>query len=197
MRRLALVSKGYLSRMIKSADESWERGDSQQCFETLERASRLDPGNPKMQFYLAQRYGLHYNHAAAGRCFEQAVRIALHKTEALEFAGRLSLDFGRHQLAEDYFRRALEQKDATAETFARLAELYERLHRTEDASKLIAQALQLDDNCALAQLTRAKLYRRAGRLEEAEKLLRTFPTNAERHIQIRRFYELGTNLDLQ
>jgi tetratricopeptide (TPR) repeat protein len=197
MRRLQLVSQGSLSRMIKSADESWERGDSQQCFETLERASRLDPGNPKMQFYLAQRYGLRYNHAAAGRCFEQAVRIALHKTEALEFAGRLSLDFGRHQMAEDYFRRALEQKDATAETFARLAELYERLHRTEDALKLADQASQLDDNCALAQLTRAKLYRRAGRLEEAEKLLRSFSTTTERHIQIRRYYELGTNLDLQ
>jgi tetratricopeptide (TPR) repeat protein len=197
MRRLQLVSQGSLSRMIKSADESWERGDSQQCFEMLERASRLDPGNPKMQFYLAQRYGLRYNYPAAGGCFEKAVRIAVHKTEALEFSGRLSIDFGCHQMAEDYFRRALEQKDAPAETFARLAELYERLHRTEDASRLVDQALQLDGNCALAQLTRARLYRRAGRLEEAEKLLRSFLTATERHIQIRRFYELGTNLDLQ
>src|ERR1700685_1507166 len=103
MRRLQLVSQGSLSRMIKSADESWERGDSQQCFEMLERASRLDPGNPKMQLYLAQRYGLHYNYTAAGHCFEKAVRIAPDKTEALEIAGRLSLDFGHHQMAEDYF----------------------------------------------------------------------------------------------
>jgi tetratricopeptide (TPR) repeat protein len=197
MRRLQLVSQGSLSRMIKSANESWERGDSQQCFEMLERASRLDPGNPKMQLYLAQRYGLRYNYTAAGGCFEKAVRIAPDKTEALEIAGRLSLDFGHHQMAEDYFRRALEQKDALPETFARLAELYERLHRTEDASRLVDQALQLDGNCALAQLTRARLYRRAGRLEEAEKLLRSFLTATDRHIQVRRFYELGTNLDLQ
>ena len=157
----------------------------------------LDPGNPKMQLYLAQRYGLRYNYAAAGRCFEKAVRVALHKTEALAFSGRLSLDFGCHQMAEDYFRRAVEQKDAPAETFARLAELYERLHRTEDASRLLAQALQLDDACALAQLTRAKLYRRAGRLEEAEKLLRSSFTATDHSIQVRRYYELAANLDQQ
>jgi tetratricopeptide (TPR) repeat protein len=196
MKRLQLISQGSLSRMIKSADESWERGDSRQCFEILERASRLDPGNPKMQFYLAQRYGLRYNYTAAGNCFEKAIRIAPDKTEALEIAGRLSIDFGRHQMAEDYFQRALEQKDAHAETFARLAELYERLHRTEDASKLVDQAMYLDNHCALAQLTCARLYRRAGRLDEAEKLLRSFSTT-ERYIQVRRFYELGTNLDLQ
>jgi tetratricopeptide (TPR) repeat protein len=197
MRRLELVSQGSLSRMIKSADESWERGDSRQCFEILERASRLDPGNPKMQFYLGQRYGLRYNYAAAERCFEQAVRIAPDKTEALEIAGRLSLDFGRHQMAEDYFRRAVEQKDATAEPFARLAELYEHLHRTEDALKLANQALQLDGNCHLAQLARARVHRRAGRLKESEKNLRSFLTRADRRIQIRGYYELGTNLDQQ
>jgi tetratricopeptide (TPR) repeat protein len=203
MRRLQLVSLGSLSRMIKSADESWERGDSQQCFEMLERASRLDPGNPKMQFYLGQLFGLRYNYTAAGRCFEQAVRIAPDKTEALEIAGRLSLDFGRHQMAEDYFRRAVEQNNTSAETFARLAELYERLNRIEDSSRLVDQALLLDDNCALAQLTRAKLYRQTHRLEGAEQLLRSFlatnnPINTnDRSLQIRCHYELGGILDRQ
>jgi tetratricopeptide (TPR) repeat protein len=197
MRRLQLISQGSLSRMINAADESWKRGDSRQCFEIMERASRLDPGNPKMQFYLAQRYGLRYNYDAAERCFEQAVRIAPSKTEALAIAGRLSLDFGCHQMSEDYFRRAAEQNDASVEIFARLAELYERLNRAEDASRLADQALKLDGDCAIAQLTRAKLYRRADRLEEAEKILRSFSTITERYIQVRRYYELGTNLDLQ
>jgi tetratricopeptide (TPR) repeat protein len=182
--------------MIKAADESWGRGDSRQCFELLERASRLDPGNPKMQLYLGQRYGLRYNYEAAEHCFEQAVRIAPDKTETLAIAGRLSLDFGSHQMAEDYFRRAVEEKDAPAETCARLAEVYERLNRLEDATKLVDQALQLDDNCAMAQLTRARLYGRTGRLKEAEQLLRRF-TTTDSHTQIRRHYELGKNLDQQ
>jgi tetratricopeptide (TPR) repeat protein len=203
MRRLQLVSQGSLSRMIKAADESWERGDYQQCFELQERASRLDPGNPKMQLYLGQRYGLRYNYAAAERCFEQAVRIAPHKTETLAIAGRLSLDFGSHRMAEDYFRRAVEQKDAPAETFARLAEVYERLNRTEDATRLADQALQLDDHCARARMTRARLYGRTGRWQEAEQILRSFLTTTDllntndRHIQIRCHYELGKNLDQQ
>jgi tetratricopeptide (TPR) repeat protein len=197
MKRLQFVSQDSLSRMIQAADEFWKHGDSRQCFEMLERASRLDPGNPKMQFYLGQRYGLRYNYAAAERCFEQAVRIAPDKTETLAIAGRLSLDFGRPQMAEDYFQRALEQKDAPAETFARQAEVYERLHRVEDALKLVDQALQLDDNCALAQLTRARLFRRTGRLEDAEQVLRSFSTATDRYLQIRRWYELGTNLDQQ
>jgi tetratricopeptide (TPR) repeat protein len=197
MRRLQLVSQGSLSRMIKTADECWRRGDSGQCYEILERATRLDPGNPKMQFYLGQRYGLRYNYAAAERCFDQAVRIAPHTTEALEIAGRLSLDFGRHQMAENYFRRAVKQKDATPDIFARLAELCDRLHHLDDALSFADQALRLDDHCALAQLTRARLLRRTGRLEEAEQLLRSAFTATDRQTEIRRFYELGKNLDLQ
>ncbi len=86
--------------------------------------------------------------------------------------GRLSLDFASHQMAEHYFQQSLEQKDATAETFARLAELYERLHRVEDASRLVDRALQLDGTCSLALLARARLDRQAGRLEEAEQTSR-------------------------
>jgi tetratricopeptide (TPR) repeat protein len=189
--------------MIQAADASWERGDSKQCFDMLERAGRLDPGNPKMQLYMGQRYGLRYNYAAAERCFEQAVRIAPHKTETLAIAGRLSLDFGSHRMAEDYFRRAVEQKDALPDTVARLAEVYERLNRMEDAAKLVEQALQLDDHCARAQVTRARLYGRTGRLQEAEQLLRSFLSTTvsldtnDRQIQIRCHYELGKNLDQQ
>src|SRR5271170_4668425 len=197
MKRLQLVSQGSLSRMIKAADESWKQGDPRQCFEILERASRLDPGNPKMQLYLGQRYGLRYNYAAAERCFEQAVRIAPDKTETLAIAGRLSLDFGRHQMAEDYFRRALEQKDATPDTVARLAELYERLHRTEDAAAMVERALRLDNACPLARLIQAKLHRQAGRLAEAGQALRPILTAADRELRVRGFYELGGICDRQ
>ena len=130
--------------------------------------------------------GLRYDYAAAERCFEKAVRVAPRKTEALATAARLSVDFASHQLAEHYFRRALEQKDAPPETFARLAELYERLRRLPEASSLVEQALQLDANCALARLTRARLNRQAGLLAEAEQVLRPILGSAGREIRIRR-----------
>jgi tetratricopeptide (TPR) repeat protein len=197
LNRQSLVSQGSVFRMIQTADEAWKRRDFQQYFELLERASRLDPANASLLFILGQRYGLRYDYAAAERCFDKAVRLTAKKSEALATAGQLSTDFASHQVAERYFHQALDQKDASPETFARMAELYERLNRLEDASKLVEQALQLDANCALARLTRARLSRQAGYLEEAEKILRSVLGSAQREMQIRAYYELGAILDRQ
>ncbi len=183
--------------MLETAAKSWESYDFQQCFEIMERASRLDPANPGIMLQSGRYYGLRYDYAAATQCFDKAIRVASNKTEVLATAGRLSADFSKPEIAQGYFQHALQQKDASAETFARLAELYERLHRMEEAYGLINQALRLDGNCALALLTLARLDRRKGRLEESEKNLRAFLTKADRHIQIRGYYELGANLDLQ
>ncbi len=197
LKRQLLVSQGSVFRMIQTADEAWKRRDFQQCFESLERASRLDPANPSILLILGQRYGLRYDYAAAQRCFDKAVRLATGKSGTLATAGQLSTDFASHQLAEHYFQQALEQKDASPETFARLAELYERLHRLEDASKMVEQALQLDANCALARMTQARLNRHAGHLEEAEKILRPILGSAQCEMRIRGYYELGVILDRQ
>ncbi|MGA9779414.1 MAG: sulfotransferase, partial [Verrucomicrobiia bacterium] len=197
LKRQSLVSQGSVFRMIQTADEAWKRRDFQQCFESLERASRLDPANPSILLILGQRYGLRYDYAAAQRCFDKAVRLATRKSETLATAGQLSTDFASPQLAERFFQQALEQKDASPETFARLAELYERLHRLENASKLAEQALQLDANCALASLTQARLSRQAGHLEEAEKTLLPVLGSAQREMRIRGYYELGAILDRQ
>jgi len=197
MKRPQLIAPGSLNRMLQGANEAWERHDYQQSFELLERASRLDPANPRILFQLGKSYGRRYNYAAAERCFEKAVRVAPQKAVALATAGRLSVDFGSHQLAERYFQRALEQPGATPDTIARLAELYERLHRANDAAALAERALHLDNACPLARLTQAKLHRQAGRLAEAEQVLRPILTAADRELRTRGFYELGAICDRQ
>jgi tetratricopeptide (TPR) repeat protein len=197
MKRPQLVSLGSLNRMLQAANEAWERRDFQQSFELLERASRFDPANPRILLKLGQSYGLRYDYVAAERCFEKAVRVSPRKTEIMVIAGSLSVDFANHRLAEGYFQRALKQKDVMPETFARLAGFYERLHRTEDASKLVDHALQLNANCALAQLTRARLNRQAGLMIEAEQVLRPILATAGRELRIRGYYELGAILDRQ
>jgi len=142
-------------------------------------------------------YGRRYDYAAAERCFEKAARAEPKKAEILATVGRLFVDFARPQLAERFFQQALEQPDAAADTAARLAEFYERLHRTDDAAALVERALHLDDACPLARLTQAKLHRRAGRLAEAEQVLRPILTAADREFRIRGFYELGAIYDRQ
>ncbi|MGH9593247.1 MAG: sulfotransferase, partial [Bryobacteraceae bacterium] len=93
--------------------------------------------------------------------------------------------------------RALEQKDASPEIWVKLAEIFERTRRAEEAAHLVDRALQSNAACAPALLLRARLDRQAGRLEAAEKLLRAFPANAEPALRISAAYQLGDILDRQ
>jgi tetratricopeptide (TPR) repeat protein len=197
MKRPQLISQGSLNRMLTEANQAWQRGDFQQGLELLERASLLNPSNFKILLDLGQRYGLRYQFNQAERCFEQAVRVATNKTEILIMAGRLSAEFSNYQMAERFFQQVLERKDATPDSIARLAELYERLHRAEDAAVIVERALHLDNACPLARLTQAKLHRRAGRLGEAEEVLRPILTTVDHVLRVRGFYELGAICDRQ
>jgi tetratricopeptide (TPR) repeat protein len=197
MKRPQLVSQGSLSRMLSGAQEAWNRRDFQQCFDLLERAGRMDPGNWRIQLHLGQSYGLRYDYAAAERCLEKAMKLAPNKTEALASVARVTADFVGDQIAERYYKRALEQKDVGAETIAGLAELYERLRRLEEAGQLVERALAIDRSCAAAALVRARIERQAGRLEDAERTVRGILGTAGREPKIRAYYELGAILDRQ
>ena len=197
LKHQSLVSHGSLIRMAQSAGEAWNRRDFQQCIETMERVSRLDPANTAVLLDLGRMYGLRYDYAAAERCFEKAVRVAQKENEILAAAGQRSRDFGNVALAERYFRRALELKDGSPETLFNLAEIYERLRRLPEASELIDRALQRDGAYAPALLLRAKLDRQDGRLDEAEKLLRTLISKAEPSVRVAGLYELGGIFDRQ
>jgi len=197
LKRQRLVSKSTLSRLLQTAAESWKRKDFQQCIDTLERASQLDPANAEVLQDLGGVYGKRYDYAAAERCFEKAVRVAPQKTKALMVAGDKCRDFGGYEMAERYFQRALEQKDVSPDIIVKLAELYERLHRLEDAGQLVDRALRLNSASPVALLARARLERQTGRLDEAERLLRDFLAKPEPTLRVQGWYELGAVLDRQ
>jgi tetratricopeptide (TPR) repeat protein len=140
---------------------------------------------------------MRYQFGDAERCLEKAIRLAPNKAEILATAGRLAIELGNLQLAERFFKQAIEQKNVAPETLARLAELYERSRRPEEAAAMAERALQLDKTCPLALLTQAKLYRQAGKLTDAEQVLRLVLTTPNRELQIRGYYELGALLDRQ
>jgi tetratricopeptide (TPR) repeat protein len=195
LKRKSLVSQGSLSRMLHDAMESWKRCDFQSAIDTMERISRLDPGNPAIFLDLGGLYGKRYDYANAERCFEQGIRIASKKSEALAVAGQKCCDFRKEDMAEGYLRRAVEQKDASPATLVKLAEVYERSRRLEEAEALVDRALHADAVCGPALLLRARLDRQAKRLDNAEKLLRAFPVNSEPALRISAKYELGNILD--
>ena len=195
MKRPSLVSQGSLSRIFQAAGEAWKRCDFQPAIEMMERTSRLAPSNMVIWLDLGRMHGLRYDYSAAERCFEQAIKVAPKKSEALVVASQHCRDFNQLSMAENYLKRALEQKDVAPPTIIKLAELYERQRRTEEAMGLAERALHSDAQCAPALLLRARLERQAGRLESAEKLLRNFPANSEPAVRAAAKYELGGILD--
>ena len=197
LKRQALVSQGSLSRMLQAATESWKRCDFQEAIEIMERLSRLDPANFGVLLDLGGFYGKRYDYAAAERCFERAVRIAPKKAETLAMAAQKSREFRKEDMAEAYLQRAAEQKDVSPDILVKLAEIYERVRRSEEAARLVERALQSDAACAPALLLRARLEQQAGRLDAAEKLLRAFPAGAEPALRVSAGYQLGDVLDRQ
>ena len=197
MKRPQLISAGSLNRMLQEAKEAWERGDFQQSSELLERANRLAPANSQILSQLARNHGLRYQFAEAESVFERAVRVAPNKAEVLTAAGFLATEMGNYPMAERFLKRALEQPMVAPGIVVRLAEMYERLHRAEEAAALAERALGMDTACAPARLIQARLHRQAGRLAEAEQALRPALTSPDPEWRTRSFYELGAIYDGQ
>lgn len=199
MKRQRLISKGSLSRLFQEAVEAWRRQEYHETIALLERASRLDPANTNVLFDLGRAYGLRYDYEAAERCFDKAIKIAPGKADALVEAGLRSQAFGNYQMAAQYVERATNEKDATADVFIALAELYERGPRANNAEALVERALLLQPDHAVSLLARARFKRMAGALEEAERFTRELlqKSSSDPNTQIRAWYELGGNLDRQ
>ncbi len=197
MKRPSLISQGSLTRIFGEVNESWKRCDFQTAIEQMERARRLNPSNLDILVNLGRLHGLRYDYRAAELCFEQALRIAPNKSELLCVAGQQCRDFNNFPLAERYLKSASEQKNATSATLIKLAEVYERLRRSEAAGDLVDRALKSDPGFAPALLLRAKLERQAGRLDEAAQRLWTFPASAEPNLRASALYEFGAILDRQ
>ena len=109
MKRQRFVPQGSLSRMFQEAAEAWKRQDYQQSIETLERAAKLDPANPRIHLDLGRAYGMRYDYPAAEECLERAIRVASRKAEALSEAGKRCQQFGRPEMANRYFERAAQE----------------------------------------------------------------------------------------
>ena len=199
MKRQQFISPGALQRMLQAAANAWNRRHFQEAIETMETASRRDPGNFGILLDLGRYYGLRYDPANAERCYEKALRLSPQKAKSLALAGANYQDAGNFDLAERYYLRSLEQKDAAPETFVQLAGLYERFRRKEDAAEMVGRALKLSPAHPGALLFKARLSRLAGRMEEAEQIIRSFITKPfpDAWTLAQTWYELGGILDRQ
>jgi len=197
LKRSPAVSQDTFARFLQTAGQALDRGDLKESLDILERARRLVPTNLDILLLLGKAHGLRFDYAAAEGCFEKAVQFSSRKIHTLTDAGASAYAFYKRELAERYMRRATEQKDATAETWIRLAKFLEGTHRVSESAQCLEQACRLGPSSPEIPFVRANLERHANRWEEAEKLYRSILPTADPELRVRCLYELAGVLDRQ
>jgi Flp pilus assembly protein TadD len=187
-----------VSALLQKAATAWKQQEYQLSIGLLEQASRLSPGDPRVQLHLGRCHGLCYDYVAADRCFEKVLQLT-GKKESFVAIGLQYLGFGQPEKAARYFERALKETGDSVEILVRLAEIRERQGGLDDAGDLIQRALQSQPAFRPALLARARLERQHSRLTNAETMVRDLlrASEADPLLRSQAEYELGIILDRQ
>lgn len=189
-------------QMLQEAARAWNELDYSRCFAILETAHRCEPTHLGVLLELGRANGLRFEFAKAQEWFERAVAAApaANKSDVLAMAAFHARNYRRYETATQYLERAANDPNATPDTLMKLAELYERIRKLDDATNLVDRALSRDPKNAFALLVRSRLDRLAGRVEQAETTLRSFLSETNPNdwsTRVRGWYELGAVLDKQ
>ena len=187
-----------LPRFLAEASDFWKRGDYQQAAQALERAHQLRLSDEKILLDLGMANAMNYDFAAAERFFENAIRVAPSKTDALMVVGQNWRKLRHFEAARHCFERVLQQSHFPIPAIFKLAEIYERLRCPEKSEELIDRALQLDGADGGALFARAEIYCRKRQWEDAEKLFRSILAKSQyRILHAATWNELGRIFDQQ
>jgi len=157
-----------------------------------------DPGNPfahNTVASLAYRAG---KLADASRAFRRALELDPERPAVRQNYGKLLRDMERLDESEKELRLALQQTDAQdARTRASLAETLIRLGKTDEASRLVADALRIEPRDRDALAAQGRLFAAQGRLDDAAKSLGAAAESgdADSRIELARVYLRGGDLD--
>ena len=193
------VPQGGLAAILAEADQYMFRYDFQGAAQFLERARRVEPDNDQLLVKLGAAYAKGYDFSSAERSFEEGIRVSTQKTDALMAAGHHWLEVRHFEAAKHCFERILQKSDheVPCVTFIRLADIYVRMRRLDDAVKIADRALKIYRSHEGALLARAKVHAQMKQPFEAEKILRWLLTRPEYKGEIRAYayYELAALQD--
>jgi tetratricopeptide (TPR) repeat protein len=185
--------------MFRASEAAWQRQDFSQSIELLERATKLNPEDPCVYLDLGRAQGLRYDYDAARKSFEKAVRVSRWHIQSFIAAGLHCANFRQLNMAEDYFKRALQRNGQSAQVLLELGMIEERRQNLAKAAELVGQSLAIEGKNATASLVQARIERGLGRLETAENIIRQSLqlSGTEPEARANAWYELGGILDRQ
>lgn len=198
-REAAAARKGASVKVLQ-AKAAWSEGRHGDAFRLYERALVNDPKNAELMVTVAWAYAQHYNYQQAYELIDRANGLAPNDISVLGSIGDLCIKLQDFEAAERYYRHALSQRpDRKRRVRAQvaLARIYERLHRTDDATEVVRQAVRDWPDHPNANFYAAKLLRRTGETKAAvaafEKLARRTDVGAE--VKANSWYEIANHHD--
>jgi len=189
-----------LDRLRAQAQQAWENRELRGCIEILERVLQLSPADTWALRQMGRVYGLLYDYGAAERFFEKSCELTPmgQRGQAVADCAQQARDFYDPSFAERWFRRAIAEKNTSAETVIRAAEVAERNRNMSEAALLVDRVLQVDGKNPQALFAHAHLEHRSGELRIAEQELRPLlGLSTPKEVRINAWYEMGAVLDRQ
>jgi tetratricopeptide (TPR) repeat protein len=141
----------------------------------LEKASRVAPGHPDVNYLWGMYYAQVQNFAKARVSWEKTIQLSPRHVFALAGLAQVALENLDYPAATDYLLRASEAAPTTWRYHERLAEIYLSQNKYEEAQKHAERALELGkDRAAGAQFVLAQTFVRRNDSEAALKALDSF-----------------------
>lgn len=154
------------------AHELVRERDNTGAIKNLRTALKLDGSLPGAHFELAELLAASSEpalKAAAGQEYEAALKQNPNDDKTLVRLGDLAADGAKHEVAIDFYNRALALQPQSADASIGLAhELVETGH-ADEAAKLLQQVIKNDPSNTLAHYRLSAVYRRLRRPEDAKR----------------------------
>lgn len=161
---------------VGEAQKAWSEGRFDDAIWLYERALARQPTNAVLLVDLARAYGLRFRHADAEVIVDRACRLHPKNANLQRMLGRSYVRLQQFDRAISCFCQALEiSNDASerARDYYELAQMYERLHRLDDARSCVERSLELAPRQPALQYLLAVIERRSGDEAAAEARLKT------------------------
>ena len=198
--REAAAARQGAGKKVLQARAAWAEGRHHDSFRFYEKALSSDPRNTALIVEVAKSYGLRYDFQRANELIDRVDALAPNDVVVQAMIGDLYIKHQDFAAAERCYLHILgqnpDQKQRVRAQVA-LARIHERLHRLDDASEVIEQAIRDWPEHPNANFYAAKLLRRNGKIDAAiasfERL--TKRTNIAAEVKANAWYEIAKQHD--
>ena len=186
--RMAALYRGdkrkIFEELLREAEYAVQAFDLARAVESLEAASRHDPGNPELACFLAETLFNDGQGARALPHFERVLALDPQHYQALVYSGVICHEMGEAESAEVLLKRAVElYPDQFLPNFS-LGAVYAGSEELAKAVTLLEKAVEVDPVHQALYLLGSCLYEMGkvgGAIKTLERLVRQDPTYEEGH----------------